>query len=235
MPSPPALAAHCQARLSHIHSPSLIHPCLPVPPHPTAAPRLPVPPHPTAASAHPEDLSIRHALFTPRSPSLMPQVTPRLYVGGIHALDDGLGLIHAMRITTIMSIAPRLTAEFKASVAAAVEDSATFHELNHKTFGSGPEVLAERIETLRQHMADPGKTVLVHCRSGQHRSVAVVVGYLMISQWADWDAAFTFVRRLRPCADDEYKELVKSAVACLRGGAARLGTAVVDGSMKHDK
>ena len=36
---------------------------------------------------------------------------------------------------TGMSIAPRLTAEFKASVAAAVEDSATFPNLNHKTFG----------------------------------------------------------------------------------------------------
>ena len=53
-----------------------------------------------------------------------------------------------MRITTIMSIAPRLTPEFKASVAAAVVDSASFHELNHKTFGSDPAVLVELVEAL---------------------------------------------------------------------------------------
>ena len=53
-----------------------------------------------------------------------------------------------------------------------------------------------------------------------HRSVALVAGYLMLTQQAaDWGQAFAFVRRLRPCADQEYKGLIEAAVGHISAGA----------------
>lgn len=52
---------------------------------------------------------------------------------------------------------------------------------------------------ITQHI-QAGERVLVHCKMGQSRSVAVVLAYLMFSLGCGYDRALTLVRRARPTA-----------------------------------
>ncbi|KAF5348344.1 hypothetical protein D9758_010942 [Tetrapyrgos nigripes] len=44
-----------------------------------------------------------------------------------------------------------------------------------------------------------GRSVLVHCQQGISRSAAVVIAYLIRNHGMSYDAAYTHVRRQRPC------------------------------------
>mmetsp|Transcript_35422 Transcript_35422/g.75432 ORF Transcript_35422/g.75432 Transcript_35422/m.75432 type:complete len:249 (+) Transcript_35422:56-802(+) len=60
--------------------------------------------------------------------------------------------------------------------------------------------LSRAAEFIDEHRA-AGRPVLVHCAQGKHRSVAVVVGYLMLRQSMDLDEAFGHVKERRPIAE----------------------------------
>ena len=136
------------------------------------------------------------------------QLTPRLFVGSCRALDDGGSLLVQVGVTAIVSIAPKLSEETKASVRSNGFTEVHFIERSHREFDSHPESAEELIRMVHSLMDARGRShvVFVHCRSGIHRSIAVVVGYLMVAERTSWRRAFSFVKLLRPCASNYYRQ-----------------------------
>jgi protein-tyrosine phosphatase len=52
------------------------------------------------------------------------------------------------------------------------------------------------LSRIAYHLRD-GKIVLVHCRAGQSRSAAFVIGYLCMAAGFDWDAAVAYLAERR--------------------------------------
>ena len=54
-----------------------------------------------------------------------------------------------------------------------------------------------------------GHNVFVHCMAGQHRSVAVVVAYLMYSQGMSYERAFACIKKRRSAASKKFLGAMK--------------------------
>ena len=140
------------------------------------------------------------------------QVLPRLFLGSVHALDDGCAVPRMLGVTCVVSLAPRLSDANKAVVMAAGFKHVHFVEVSHDGF---EDVAEQLLRLLANLVDDPDNSTLVHCRSGMHRSVALVTGYLMLSHRSGWRQSFGFVKRLRPCADPTYRKAIKAAVSSI--------------------
>ncbi|KAL6760105.1 protein-tyrosine phosphatase-like protein, partial [Haematococcus lacustris] len=139
-------------------------------------------------------------------------IAPRLYVGSVHALDNDAIELHRRNIKCVISIAPTLTE--KAQRRLSQHFDLVHYGLSHEVFGRNTHAtLRDATRRIRQAIHEKGVAVFVHCRSGMHRSIAVIVAYMMQEHaHMSWSEAFAYVSTRRTCAHAKYKGLVEEYI-----------------------
>jgi len=126
---------------------------------------------------------------------LIPRTTPRLYIGGLHALYQP-NLIQPAKITHVLSVIdydPLLQDQFAhlKHFHIRVEDDPNVNLLQY--FEQGVRFI--------DGAEDKGGGVFVHCAMGKSRSATLVVAYLMWKYGIDFPAALAQVCEGRPVCD----------------------------------
>jgi hypothetical protein len=129
------------------------------------------------------------------------KVCENLYIGSqlVYKFSE---LLYHLRIRHIIAI--RIT-NLEEAVQVCEENAIILHNLNtrHSQFKKEFPILMNQVETIIDKIPKDER-ILICCRSGQHRSVAVVCGLLMKKYNVNYKNAFEFVKDIRKCADDEY-------------------------------
>ncbi len=112
-------------------------------------------------------------------------------------------LLYILRIRHIISI--RIT-NVEEAEQVCEENAITLHNLStkHSQFKKEFPRLMNEIENILQYIPQEER-VLICCRSGQHRSVAVICGLIMKKYNVNYDDAFHFLKHVRACVEPEYK------------------------------
>ncbi len=130
------------------------------------------------------------------------KVCENLYIGSqlVYKFSD---LLYHLRIRHIIAI--RIT-NLDEAVQVCEENSITLHNLNtrHSQFKKEFPILMNQVETIMQNIPKDER-VLICCRSGQHRSVAIVCGLLMKKYNLKYKNAFEYVKDIRKCSEAEYE------------------------------
>lgn len=136
------------------------------------------------------------SLFTPVN-----KVCENLYIGSqmVYKFSD---LLYHLRIRHILAI--RIT-NVEEAVQVCEENAIVLHNLNtrHSQFKKEFPILMNQVETIIDKIPKDER-ILVCCRSGQHRSVAVICGLLMKKYNVNYSNAFDYVKSIRSCAESEY-------------------------------
>lgn len=134
------------------------------------------------------------------------EIWPNLYVGGISSVSEASSDQFDMVLSVCQDTRDENVGCVYDHVALADDDEA------ERNWGgdSSYEAFAEAVATLFAHLID-GQTVLVHCHSGQNRSVSVAVAAMCLYEkhqlGLDFDADFMLrhIQIQRPVADPDEK------------------------------
>ncbi len=66
------------------------------------------------------------------------------------------------------------------------------------------DYIFNQVTNILNKAIENNENVFIHCRSGQHRSVTILTGYLMKKYSIGWNNAFNIIQKQRLCADDMY-------------------------------
>lgn len=129
------------------------------------------------------------------------KVSENLYIGS-QLVYKYSQLLYHLRIRHIIAI--RIT-NLDEAEQVCEENAIKLYNLNtrHSQFKKEFPILMNSVERIIQNIPEDEK-VLICCRSGQHRSVAVVCGLLMKKYNVNYINAFEFIKDVRKCADSEY-------------------------------
>lgn len=148
-------------------------------------------------------------------------ILPHMYVGSVRALDVNCAALHELGVRNVVSVAPLLSHEDYAALQALCPTSTHGSALllmttSHGEFDMRFDRMYGNFETHVSHAVEAGQTVFVHCRAGRHRSIALVVAYMMLTFQMTWPSAFAYVKRRRGCASEHYRTTVERYVATRR-------------------
>ena len=90
--------------------------------------------------------------------------------------------------------------------------------VSHKKFTNNfNEIVGDALKEIHRLIHQEKVTVFVHCRSGKHRSVAVVTGYIMMTHdGMSWDEAFAYVKKQRKCAHEFYRQATENIIKIIK-------------------
>ena len=133
------------------------------------------------------------------------KIIKNLYLGGMRIYENNF--LEKNKITHIVCV----KSPEKSVVKTLKNQGVKFYNFitSHDEFHLNFEKKFEAIYVKILSAMSKGENVVIHCRSGKHRSVAILVAFLMKYYGHDWDEVFQFVKQKRPCVDDVNHDIVK--------------------------
>ena len=140
------------------------------------------------------------AYYTPAT-----KIIDYLYLGGMGIYQkEFLERMNIKHIVCIKSPSKKIVESCK-------EQNIKFYNFvtSHEDFKKNFEAKFEALYLKITQAINKGEKIVIHCRSGKHRSVALLIAILMKLYGLDWNEAFKFVKDKRACVNDINKEIVE--------------------------